>query len=85
MDIIKKIISGWTVIKFIRVLAGGLILYSSIESYLIAGIILGAVFLVISLVADGSCCAMGSVSCKSGTGISSSNENIEYEEVGSKE
>lgn len=85
MNLIKRLKSGWTLLKFIRVGLGGLILYSSIQSGHVAGIILGGLFTLISLFTDGLCCA-GAGSCYSpvNKNISSTPEIIDYEELGPK-
>ena len=85
MNLIKKLKSGWTLLKFIRVGLGSLILYSSIQSGHVAGIIAGGLFTIISLFTDGICCAAtGSCYNPGGKNISSTSEKIEYEELGSK-
>lgn len=85
MSVIKRLKSGWTLLKFIRVGLGSLILYSSIQSGHIAGMILGGLFTIISLQTDGMCCA-GAGSCYNpgNENISSTHEMIEYEELGAK-
>lgn len=60
MNLIYRMKSGWTLLKFIRVGLGSLILYSSIESGQLAGILLGGLFILLSLFTDGVCCAGGS-------------------------
>jgi hypothetical protein len=84
MNLINRIKSGWTALKFIRVGLGSLILYSSVESGHIGGIILGGLFTLFALLTDGVCCAGGSCYTPGKKNISSTNENIEYEELGSK-
>jgi len=84
MRLLKRLISGWTLLKFIRVGLGSLILYSSIQSRYIAGMIFGGLFTIISLFTHGICCA------RAGSCYNPRNENvptdkkIEYEELGSK-
>jgi len=56
---INRLRSGWTMLKFVRVGLSSLILYSSIESGQVAGIVLGAGLLGLSLFMDGVCCAGG--------------------------
>ena len=41
MNLFYKLRTGWTTLKFVRVGLGGLILYSSIESGEVAGILVG--------------------------------------------
>ena len=85
MNLIYRLKSGWTALKFVRVGLGGLILYSSIESGQVSGIVIGALFTVIALLTDGVCCAGGS--CYTGPvqkNNSLSHENTEYEELGTK-
>ena len=84
MNLINRIKSGWTALKFIRVGLGSLILYSSVESGHIAGIILGGLFTLFALLTDGVCCAGGGCYTPVKKNISSTNENIEYEELGAK-
>jgi hypothetical protein len=84
MNLIHRLKSGWTALKFVRVGLGGLILYSSIESGHIPGMILGGLFTVISLVTDGVCCFAGSCYTPPAKNNSSTPENIEYEELGTK-
>ena len=84
MSSIKRLKNGWTLLKFIRVGLGSLILYSSIQSGHIAGMILGGLFTIISLFTDGVCCAGDSCYNPRTKNISSTHERIEYEELGSK-
>lgn len=84
MNLVYRLKSGWTALKFVRVGLGGLILYSSIESGQLSGIILGGLFTVISLFTDGVCCAGGSCYTTVKENDSSTTETIEYEELGSK-
>jgi len=60
MKLIHRVKTGWTTLKFLRVGLGSLILYSSIESGQVAGMILGGLFTIISLFTDGVCCVGGS-------------------------
>jgi hypothetical protein len=84
MNVIKKLKSGWTLLKFIRVGLGSVILYSSIQSGHIAGIIAGGLFTAISLLSDGVCCGVtGSCDGPANKNLSSKHEKIEYEELGS--
>lgn len=84
MNLVYRLKSGWTALKFVRVGLGGLILYSSIESGQLSGIILGGLFTVISLFTDGVCCAGGGCYATVKENDSSTIETIEYEELGSK-
>ena len=85
MNWIRRLKSGWTLLKFIRVGLGSLILYFSLQSGQVAGIIAGGLFTIISLFADGICCAAtGSCYNPGAKNLLSTNEKIEYEELGSK-
>lgn len=84
MNLITRIKSGWTILKFIRVGLGSLILYSSVQSGNIGGIILGSLFTLFALLTDGVCCTGGSCYNPVKKNISSTNKNIEYEELGAK-
>jgi hypothetical protein len=85
MNLIKKLKSGWTLLKVIRVGLGSLILYSSIQSGHVTGIIAGGLFTIISLITDGLCCAAtGNCYNPAGKKLSSTPEKIEYEELVSK-
>ena len=85
MSFLKRLKSGWNLLKFIRVGLGSLILYSSVQNGHFAGMIVGGLFTIISLLTDGVCCA-GPGRCHNpvNKNISSSDEKIEYEELGSK-
>lgn len=83
MNLIVRLRSGWTLLKFIRVGLGSLILYSSIQSGNAVGVVLGGLFTLVSLFTDGVCGFGGS--CYTPVNRSKSlNENIEYEELGVK-
>lgn len=84
MNLIYRLRSGWTTLKFVRVGLGGLILYSSIESGQVTGIVLGSLFTVISLFTDGVCCTGGSCYSSVKKNNSSAPLTIEYEELGTK-
>lgn len=84
MNFINKLICGWTILKFLRVGIGSLILYSSLRSGHIAGIVIGGLFTLFALFTDGVCCTGGSCYTSGNKHISSVNENIEYEELGAK-
>lgn len=83
MYALEKLKSGWTLLKFIRVTLGVLILYSSIKEGHLLGMIAGGLFTVISLFTDGVC--FGAAGC--GTPAppktdAKTLENIDYEELG---
>jgi len=84
VDIIARLKSGWTALKFIRVGLGGLILYSSIESGQVSGMIVGGLFTIFSLFTDGVCCAGGGCYTPIKKNDSSTLENTDYEELGAK-
>ena len=84
MNLIYRLRSGWTALKFVRVGFGGLILYSSIESGQLSGIIIGGLFTIISLFTDGVCCAAGSCYTAVKKNNSSTASTIEYEELDTK-
>lgn len=84
MNLIHRLRSGWTALKFVRVGLGSLILYSSIESGQVAGIVLGTLFTAISLLTDGICCAGGVCYTPDKKNNSSPSSIIEYEELGTK-
>lgn len=83
MSIIDRIKSGWTTLKFVRVGLGSLILYSSIESGQVPGILVGGIFTLFSLLTDGVCCAGGCYTPASKTDLSKTRD-IECEELGVK-
>ncbi len=84
MNLLHRLSSGWTALKFVRVGFGSLILYSSLESGQVAGIVLGSLFTAISLFTDGVCCAGGACYTPSKKNNSSTSSTIEYEELGTK-
>lgn len=84
MKLIHRVKTGWTALKFLRVGLGSLILYSSIESGQVAGMILGGLFILIFLFTDGVCCVGGSCYTPNKKNNSSLNETTEYEELGTK-
>ncbi len=85
MQFLKRLKSGWTLLKFIRVGLGGLILHSSIQSGQIMGMVLGGLFTLFALFTDGVCCAGNAcyITEKEKSG-SLKQETIEYEELGAK-
>ena len=84
MNLIGRLKSGWTPLKFIRVGLGGLILYSSVESGNVPGMIVGGLFTLLFLFTDGVCCASGSCYTPAGKKDSSTASTIDYEELGTK-
>ena len=84
MTLLQRLKSGWTTLKFIRVGLGGLILYSSIQSGDVAGMILGGLFTLVSLITDGICGCAGTCYTTGKSYNKSSEENIDYEELGVK-
>jgi hypothetical protein len=84
MNLLNRLKSGWTSLKFVRVGLGGLILYSSIESGQVIGMIVGTFFTGISLLTDGVCCAGGGCYTSATKNYASTKEMIEYEELGIK-
>ncbi len=84
MNLIYRLKSGWTALKFVRVGLGSLILYSSIESGQLSGIIIGGLFTIISLFTDGVCCAAGGCYTPVKKNNSSTPPTIDYEELGTK-
>jgi hypothetical protein len=84
MNLAHRLRSGWTALKFVRVGLGGLILYSSIESGQVTGIVLGTLFTAISLFTDGVCCAGGACYTPDKKNNSSTSSTVEYEELGTK-
>jgi hypothetical protein len=80
MNVMYRLKSGWTTLKFIRVALGILILYSSIDTGQISGIVLGGIFTLISLLTDGVCCAGQCYMPVKKTGTAT-DKSIEYEEL----
>lgn len=84
MQLIARISSGWTTLKFIRVILGILILYSSIADGHTGGIVLGVLFTGIALFTDGICCAGGNCFTPVNKTTQTKTDEIEYEELGTK-
>jgi hypothetical protein len=84
MNLINRIKGGWSLLKFIRVGLGSLILYSSIQNGHISGMVVGGLFTLFALFTDGLCCAGGACYAGNRKKTASTNENIEYEELGSE-
>ncbi len=82
--LIERLKNGWTLLKFIRVGLGGLILYSSAQSGHVAGMIAGGLFTLLSLFTDGVCFAAGGCAAPAPKKNTVNHENIEYEELGHK-
>lgn len=81
---LERLKSGWTTLKFIRVGLGSLILYSSIESGQVSGIIVGSLFTLLALFTDGVCCGGGGCYAPTKNSKSTDSETIDYEELGTK-
>lgn len=84
---LKYLRSGWTLLKFVRVGLGLLILYGGIEAGSAGNIFLGSVFTLLALVAPGTCCASGACYTEPARkeGLNRSDKDlIEYEELASK-
>lgn len=84
MKLVNRIKNGWTLLKFIRVGLGSLILYSSVQEGQVAGIILGGVFTFFALFSDGSCCMAGNCYIPQKQNTSQTDKKPEYEELASK-
>lgn len=84
MNLINRIKTGWTFLKFIRVGLGSLILYSSVQEGQAAGMILGAVFTLFALFSDGSCCMAGNCYISQKNDSLQTDKEPEYEELASK-
>lgn len=85
MILVERLRSGWTLLKFIRVTLGVLILSSSIQSGHTIGMIAGGLFTLISLLTDGVCFGAAGCGTPAPRKIDTQNlENIEYEELGHK-
>ena len=82
MQIINSIRSGWTLLKFIRLALGLLVLVSSVLENHVPGMILGGLFTLIALLTDGVCCA-GTACHGTGRQLKTTHpENTDYEELG---
>ena len=84
MNLIDRLKSGWTALKFVKVGLGSLILYSSIESGQVSGMVVGGLFTIFSLFTDGVCCAGGGCYSPVKKNNASTPSTIEYEELGTK-
>lgn len=86
MQLIRRIGSGWTTLKFIRVILGVLILVSSIQEGHTGGIILGTVFTLIAFLTDGVCGIGGACYTPPAqkTDLKKLND-IDYEELGTRQ
>lgn len=82
MELVHRLKSGWTLLKFIRVVLGVLILSSSVAEQHIPGMILGGLFLLIALFTDGVCCMAGNCYAPVKPADINETETIEYEELG---
>lgn len=81
----KYILSGWTLLKGVRVGLGLLILYSGIESHSAGWIVAGAVFTLFGLLSPGTCCGTGCYSREPRHPMEEKEEIVDYEELGVKE
>ncbi len=84
MNFVHRLKNGWTALKFLRVGVGSLILYSSIQSGQVPGMVAGGLFTLMSLFTDGVCCTGGNCSTTVKKNNSSTPSTIEYEELGIK-
>lgn len=84
MDLLYRLKTGWTALKFLRVGLGGLILYSSFEPVQVTGIIVGTIFTLFALFTDGVCCAGAACYRPVKKEALKETENTEYEELGTK-
>ena len=84
MQLITRLRSGWTSLKFIRVILGVLILFSAISEGHIGGMLLGVLFTGIALFTDGVCCAGGACYTPVNKSTITKTEEIDYEELDSK-
>lgn len=82
MTITERVKNGWTLLKFIRLALGLLVLVSALLENNVPGIVLGGLFTAIALLTDGVCCAGGACSTSISKTNKSQTENIEYEELG---
>jgi len=85
---LRQITTGWTLLKFVRVGLGLLILYSGFESGGAGNILVGSLFTILALVSPGVCCAGGTCEINRPKQTSSTaktaTESIDYEEMGPK-
>lgn len=84
---LKYITSGWTLLKFVRVGLGLLILFSGIEAGSMGNIFLGSLFTLLAVVSPGTCCAGGNCYSEPAGDLKKANKDtdlIEYEELASK-
>ena len=84
MDLLYRLKSGWTALKFVRVALGGLILFSAVAEKQLSGIILGLLFTVLALFTDGVCCAGAACYTRPAAKKDDNVENSAYEELGNK-
>jgi hypothetical protein len=81
---ISRILKGWNAVKIFRVIMSALILWNGVADKNNSFILLGAGFLVFSLLSSGACCAMFP---SAQTAVKEDNKDYthlkaEYEEVG---
>ena len=77
-----NMISGWNVIKIIRVAAGIFILLSGINENNITFVLPGSAFLLFALITPGICCAIYKPPAHKSTPVDIN--DTEYEELGAK-
>lgn len=84
INLITRLRSGWTLLKYVRVGLGLWVFLGSLVSGQASGILLGAIFTAVSLLTDGICCAGVCVTPDRQKPSSSTlkNEAYEYEELG---
>lgn len=84
MLLFERLQSGWTGLKVLRIILGGLILYSSISEGHVTGVVLGGLFILISLFTNGVCCSGAGCQLPVKNDPSQRPENTEYEELAHK-
>lgn len=80
---IHKLLSGWGIIKFMRVAAGLVILWGAISTAQWVLMVLGAMFLLLSLFSSSTCFMAGSCSVP-GSLKKDQTTDIHYEELDTK-
>ena len=80
---IHKLLSGWGIIKFMRVAAGLVILWGAVATAQWVLMVPGVMFLLLSLFANSTCFMSGSCSIP-GPLKKNQTTNIDYEELDTK-